>query len=328
VDERFDAMERYMDWLATRTNDGITSVGGFGDWLNAGSSAPAPVMDTAYHAHLARIMSEMATATGRDEEAARYAKRHDEVKAAFIKTFVEPNGALKGCGQTGYALAFTMDLVPEELRGKTGEQFVESIKRHNWHLGTGFIGTPRLLPALGRAGRDDVAYRLLLTDTYPSWLFPVKNGATTMWERWDGWTPDKGFGPVTMNSFNHYAFGAVGEYLYGGVGGIQATSPAYKTIKIQPAIGEGLTWAKTSLDSIHGNISNHWKIEAGRLAMKVEIPPNTTARIHVPTKDAASVTEAGKPAAQSQGLKSAGMENGAAVFEAGSGTYVFQSTFR
>lgn len=328
VEERFDAMERYMDWLATKAKDGITSVGGFGDWLNAGSSAPADVMDTAYHAYLARIMSEMAVATGRDDDAARYAKRHDEVKAAFIKAFVQPDGSLKDCGQTGYALAFTMDLIPEELRGKASEQFVESIKRHNWHLGTGFIGTPRLLPALARAGRDDVAYRLLLTDTYPSWLFPVKNGATTMWERWDGWTPDKGFGPVTMNSFNHYAFGAVGEYLYGGLGGIQATSPAYKTIKIQPAIGEGLTWAKTSFDSIHGNICSQWKIGSGRLAMKVEIPPNTTARIHVPTTDAASVTESGKPAAHSQGLKYAGMENGAAVFDAGSGTYVFQSAFR
>lgn len=325
VDERFDAMERYMDWLATRTKDGITSVGGFGDWLNAGSSAPAPVMDTAYHAHLARIMSEMADATGRDEDAARYAKRHEEVKAAFIREFIEPNGSLEGCGQTGYALAFTMDLVPAELHDKAAGQFVESIKNHNWHLGTGFIGTPRLLPALGRAGRDDVAYRLLLTDTYPSWLFPVKNGATTMWERWDGWTPDKGFGPVTMNSFNHYAFGAVGEYLYGGVGGIQATSPGFKTMAIQPAVADGLTWSKTSFDSIHGTISNQWIIESGRLHMKVTIPANTTARIHVPAKDASSVTEAGKPVSQSKGIKPLGMENGAAVFEAGSGTYLFRS---
>ena len=325
VEQRFDSMERYMDWLATKAKDGITSVGGFGDWLNAGSSAPAQVMDTAYHAYLARIMSEMAAAIGRNDIAARYAKRHDDVKAAFIKAYVQPDGSLKDCGQTGYALAFTMDLVPEELRGKTSEQFVESVKRHNWHLGTGFIGTPRLLPALGKAGRDDVAYRLLLTDTYPSWLFPVKNGATTMWERWNGWTPDKGFGPVTMNSFSHYAFGAVGEYLYGGVGGIQATSPAYKTIKIQPAINQGLTWAKTSFESIQGEISNHWKIEEGKLTMEVTIPPNTTARIHVPAKAGAGVTESGKPVTQSKGLKPIDMENGEAIFDAGSGKYVFQA---
>jgi len=325
VKDRFDAMERYMKWLESKTKDGITSVGGFGDWLNAGSSAPAPVIDTAYHAHLARIMSEMAKAIGRDEDAARYAIQHEKVKAAFIKSFVQADGSLKGCGQTGYALAFTMDLIPEDLRAKVGEQFVESIKRHNWHLGTGFIGTPRLLPGLAKAGYDDVAYRLLLTDTYPSWLFPVKNGATTMWERWNGWTPDKGFGDVKMNSFNHYAFGAVGEYIYGGVGGIQSTSPAYKTITIQPAIAEGLTWAKTSFDSIHGIISNQWKIDAGKLTMEVVIPPNTTATIHVPAKNANGVSESGSPASKAKGLKFLRTEKGAAVYQVGSGRYLFTS---
>ncbi len=326
VAQRFAAMERYMKWLDGKTKDGISKVGGFGDWLNAGGGASAEVIDTAYHAHLARIMAEMAGAIGRDGDAARYAKLHDEVKAAFVREFLQADGSLKGCSQTGYALAFSLDLLPTERRGQVALKFVDEVKRFDWHLATGFIGTPRLLPALSLAGRDDVAYKLLFTDTYPSWLFPVKNGATTMWERWNGWTPDKGFGDIGMNSFNHYAFGAVGEYLYGGVGGIKAASPGYKTIIIKPAIGEGLAWANTAFDSIYGRIVSNWKREGAALTMDVMIPPNTTALVYVPAKNADMVTESGKPAAKADGLKFMRMENSVAVYSADSGTYRFQTT--
>lgn len=325
VAERFDAMERYMKWLDGKTKNGISHVGGFGDWLNAGGNAPAPVIDTAYHAYLAQIMSEMAAAIGRDDDARRYAQLHDQVKAAFIREFLESDGSLKGSSQTGYALAFTMNLLPADMRAKAAEKFVGEIERFDWHLATGFIGTPRLLPALSAAGRDDVAYRLLLTDTYPSWLFPVKNGATTMWERWNGWTPDRGFGNVSMNSFNHYAFGAVGEYLYGGVGGIRASSPGYKTITIKPAIGEGLTWAKTSFDSPYGTIVSNWNLEGSKLTMDVSIPPCTTATVYVPAKDPSEVTENGKPVGDAEGVKFLRMQNGAAVYTVGSGSYRFGS---
>jgi len=326
VAERFAALDRYMQWLATKTTNGISKVGGFGDWLNAGGGAKSEAIDTAYHAYLAQIMSEMARAIGRSDDAARYAQRHDVVKAAFGREFLQADGSLKECSQTGYALAFSMNLLPADLRDKAAAKFVNEIKRFDWHLATGFIGTPRLLPALNAAGRNDVAYRLLMTDTYPSWLFPVKNGATTMWERWNGWTPDKGFGDIGMNSYNHYAFGAVGEYLYGGVGGIEAASPGYKTIMIQPAIGEGLTWANTSFDSMHGRIVSNWKREGQKLTMEVTIPANTTAIVHVPAKDAAVVTESGKSADQAKGVKFLRMENGAAVYAIGSGTYRFGSS--
>jgi alpha-L-rhamnosidase len=327
VAERYAAMERYMRWLDSKTTNGISSVGGFGDWLNAGGGAKKEAIDTAYHAHLARIMAEMATAIGRDADAQRYTALHATVKNAFARQFLLADGSLKDCSQTGYALAFSMDLLPTEMRDKVAARFVDEIKRFNWHLATGFIGTPRLLPALSAAGRDDVAYRLLLTDTYPSWLFPVKNGATTMWERWNGWTPDKGFGDVKMNSFNHYAFGAVGEYLYGGVGGIQAASPGYKTITIKPAIGAGLTWAKTAFDSIHGRIASNWQREGGKLTLDVTIPANTSATIHVPTTDQPGVTESGKPSGTADGVKFLRMDNGAAVYAVDSGIYHFQSAF-
>jgi alpha-L-rhamnosidase len=325
VAEHFDAMQRYMRWLDGKTKDGISNVGGFGDWLNAGGGANSKAIDTAYHACLAQIMSEMALAIGRAEDAQRYSKLHEEIKAAFIKAFFQPDGSLKDCSQTGYALAFTMGLVPDELRAKAAEKFAQEIKRFDNHLATGFIGTPRLLPALHTAGRDDLALQLLLTDTYPSWLFSVKNGATTMWERWNGWTPEKGFGDISMNSFNHYAFGAVGEFIYGSVGGIQAASPSYKTIQIRPVIGDGLTWAKTSFDSIRGSIVSNWKREGGKIAMDVIIPPNTTATVYVPAKTVDSILESGKPAAKALGVKFQKMEGQAAVFSVEPGHYQFVS---
>lgn len=323
--DQYASMERYMQWLEGKTKDGITTVGGFGDWLNAGGGAKKEVMDTAYHAYLLKIMSEMAGAIGRTEDAARYSQRCDEIKKAFAREFIQPDGTIKDSSQTAYALAFTMDLLPPETREKAADKFVQEIKRFNDHLATGFIGTPRLLPGLSQAGLDKEAYKLLLTDTYPSWLFPVKNGATTMWERWDGWTPDKGFGNIGMNSFNHYAFGAVGEFLYGYVGGIQPASPGYKTIKIRPVIGAGLSFANTSLESPYGRISSAWKTEADGLQLDVTIPPNTTATIHVPTTDAASVTESGKPAAKASHVKFLRQEAGCAVYEVGAGTYQFHA---
>jgi len=328
IANHYEAMDRYMKWLDTKTKDGISNVGGFGDWLNAGGGASGPAIDTAYHAHLCNIMSEMARAIGRNDDANRYARQRDDIKVAFDKAFLQEDGSLKDCSQTGYALAFSMDLLPKEMREKATVKFIDEIKRFDWHLATGFIGTPRLLPALEMAGQNDVAYRLLLQDTYPSWLFPVKNGATTMWERWNGWTPETGFGDISMNSFNHYAFGAVGEFLYKGIGGIEATSPGYKTIAIHPAIGGGFTYAKTSFRSIYGNIVSNWRRDGTNLFLSVTIPANTTAQISVPTSDPQSLTEQGKPIAQAEGIQVAKTEHGAVILNAGSGSYEFRSTLK
>jgi alpha-L-rhamnosidase len=199
------------------------------------------------------------------------------------------------------------------------------VRRFDWHPRTGFIGTPRLLPALHLAGRDDDAYRILLTKSEPSWLYQVTHGATTIWEQWTAWdgkTPHGG-----MNSLNHYSFGAVGEYLFGMVGGIQPETPGYQRIRIQPVIRESLTWAKTRYDSIHGTIATAWKLENGKLTLEVTIPPNATATICVPAKSAAGVTESGKPLANAAGVRLLKMASGAAVCEVGSGRYEFASNY-
>ncbi|MCX6345986.1 MAG: family 78 glycoside hydrolase catalytic domain [Armatimonadetes bacterium] len=323
IKAHYRSMGRYLEFLATKSKNNITTLGGFGDWLNLGSSAKTEVMDTAYYAHLTNIMAEMAEAIGEKADAAKYRELSSNIKAAFISEFITPDGRIKESSQTGYALAFTMGLVPDELKAKMADQYEQDVKSKDYHLGTGFIGTPRLLPGLHIAGKDDVAYKLLLQESYPSWLFQVKLGATTMWERWDGWTPDRGFQDIGMNSFNHYAFGAVGEYIFGTVGGIQSDGPGYRHILIAPAIEDGLTWAKASYESINGPIATSWKKDGGNLTLEVTIPANTTATVYIPAKDPASVTESGKPAASAEGVKFMKMDGKCAVFEVGSGKYAF-----
>lgn len=326
IERNWEAMTGYMQFAASHTKDFVTSIGGFGDWLNLGGDAKKEVIDTAYYGYLASIMAEMAAAIGKPDHAKHYLDLAGRIKESFARNFILPDGSIKESSQTGYALALSMDLVPADMRDKVAQKLVDDIKGRNWHLATGFIGTPRLLPALQMAGRNDVAYRLLMQDTYPSWLFQVKLGATTMWERWDGWTPDRGFQSIGMNSFNHYAFGAVGEYLYSGVAGIDAQTPAYKKIIIRPCPGGGLTWAKATYDSIHGPIVSSWKADGDKFTLHTAIPANTTATVYVPAGDASTVTESGKAADKASGVKFLRFENNVAIYLVGSGTYDFAST--
>jgi alpha-L-rhamnosidase len=270
-------------------------------------------------------MAEMAEAIGEHLDAAAFRDRAKQITVAFAKILVDADGRIKDSSQTGYALAFSMGLVPPNLKTQMSARFSEEITRFNGHLATGFIGTPRLLPALRLAGRDDLAYQLLLNESYPSWLFQVKNGATTMWERWDGWHPEKGYADSGMNSFNHYAFGACAGYIFSTIGGIQAETPGYQRILIQPVIQQGLTWTRTRYDSIRGRIATAWKVEGNRIQLDVTIPANTEATIYVPAHDAADITESDKPAMEAEGLQFQRMEGSCAVFTAGSGEYHFQS---
>jgi alpha-L-rhamnosidase len=324
IRDHYAAMKRNLDWLAEESTDFLyTGRVGNGDWLSTGGGVGKEVIGTAYSAFDFHLMAEMADAIGKKGDAMEFRDRADKIATAFANAYLDTEGHIKNSSQSGYALAFTMGLVPAPLREKMIDRFVDEVRRFDWHPRTGFIGTPRLLPGLHLAGRDDDAYKLLLTKTAPSWLFPVTIGATTIWEQWvawDGKTPRGG-----MNSLNHYSFGSVGEYLYGMVGGIQPAASGYKQIHIQPVIREGLTWAKTSYDSICGKIATAWKVEADKLELDVIIPANTTATVYVPAKDAAAVTESGKPAAQAEGVKFLRMEDKAAVFEVGSGQYQFES---
>ncbi len=324
IREHYAAMKRKLEWLTNNSKDHLfTGRVGNGDWLSTGGGVGNDVLSTAYAAFDFKLMAEMAAAIGEKDDAAAFRDTAAKIAAAFARAYIDDAGNIKGSSQSGYAMAFTMGLVPAELKEKMAERFVEEVRKFDWHPRTGFIGTPRLLPGLHLAGRDGDAYKILLTKTDPSWLYPVTVGATTMWEQWSTWDGTNPRGG--MNSLNHYAFGSVGEYLFGMVGGIQPDAPGYQKIRIQPVIQDGLTWANTRYDSIHGRIVSNWKRDGTRLILEVAIPPNTTATVHVPAKEASRVTESGKPAATSAGVKFLRMENAAALFEVGSGCYEFVS---
>jgi alpha-L-rhamnosidase len=322
IAQHYDEMVRFLDYLTKTAKDNVRGVGAYGDWLNLDNKTKPELIGTAYYHYDAKLMSEMARAIGKTEDAERYVRLADEIKATFQKQFVKPDGSLLESGQTGYALAFTMNLIPDDLRDQVAEKFVGEIEKKDWHLATGFIGTPRLLPGLSRAGRDDVAYKLLLTETFPSWLFPVTQGATTMWERWDGWHPQRGFQDPGMNSFNHYAFGSVGQWLYMTCGGIDANGPGFRQIIIRPTPSKDLTYATARYDSIRGPIESRWERKDGKLTLTCEIPPNTTATVYVPAFDPVKVMAGDVPLKQS-GLKVIGPRDGATAVGVGSGKYTF-----
>jgi alpha-L-rhamnosidase len=330
--QHYPAMIRYMDYLARTSKDYVRGTGAYGDWLRLAGPQHSDAIGTAYYFYSTRLMADMAAALGKTDDAQKYREQGEKIKAVFVKNFIKFDGRIvdgKGeSGQTFYALAFGFDLVPKELHDKVAQQFVEEIKKQDWHLATGFLGTPTVLFALEKAGQKDLAYRLVLNDTYPSWLLQVKLGSTTMWERWDGWLPDKGFQDPGMNSFNHYWLGCVVEWLQCSVAGIDTDGPGFQRITIRPvlnAAGGKITRARGSYDSIRGQISSEWKMEKEGLTLNTVIPANTVATVYVPAKDASSVQEGGKPAAEARGLKFLRQEAGYAVYEAGSGRYKFTS---
>ena len=331
LEQHLPAMTKWVDYLHLHSKDLIREKdrgNDYGDWLSIRADTPKDLIGTAYFAYSTHLLAKSYRALGRMEEANKYERLFEDIKAAFNNRYVAADGRIKGNTQCAYAMALKFELLPENLRPQAAQYLEQDIEAKGGHLSTGFVGVSYLLPVLTQAGKADSAYRLLLQDTFPSWLFSVKHGATTIWERWDGWTPEKGFQDPGMNSFNHYSLGSCGEYLFGGIGGIRPASPGYKTILIEPVIRDGLTWARTSYNSIHGKIATAWKREGKRLALEVVVPANTTATVRVPAGDIAGVTESGKSAKNAEGVKFLRMDKENALFEVGSGTYKFASEIR
>ncbi len=324
IERHFDNMVRGMEFLASKSDNYTSSSIGFGDWLNLGGGAKNEVIFTAYYAHLAGLMANMAAVIGRSDQAKEYADLRDNIRDAFVAMFIDEDGRILESSQTGYALAFAFELIPQHLREEAAQRFVEEIERFDGHLATGFIGTPRLLPALTQAGRDDIAWGLLMNTSYPSWLYQVTLGATTTWERWNGWTPEEGFGDPNMNSFNHYAFGAVGEWIFNRVVGIFPGEPGFKTVRIAPTPGGGLSWARMTYQSIRGPISAAWRIEDNVFHLDVTVPPGVKAIVQLPTSDPASVNESGNTL-DDAGITLLDTANNL-LCEIASGTYAFKVT--
>jgi alpha-L-rhamnosidase len=269
----------------------------------------------------------MAKALGRADAAAKYAKLHQEIRTAFNRAYVGPDGTIKGDTQAGYALALSFNLLDEPLRPKAVEHLLAAIARYKGHLSTGIQSTHRAMLELTRNGRHEEAGRLICLRSVPSWGYMIDQGATTIWERWDGYVRGRGFQDPGMNSFNHWAFGAVGEWLWRELAGINPDeqNPGFKHFILRPRPGAGTTWVNGRYDSIHGTIESRWTLEGDRLTLDVTVPANTTATIYVPAKSAGAVTEGGVPLAQAPGVKLLRMEDAAAVLEVVSGRYAFRS---
>ena len=328
LERYYDRMVRYIDYLVRNSRDRLRPEVGYGDWVPAGAETPKDLLATAYFAYVVGLISEMAEALGRREDAERYRKLFEEIKGAFVRAYVRPDGRIKGDTQTAYALALDLDLLPEDLRPLALEHLVSDIEGRGWHLSSGFVGTRHLMSALSKLGRTDVAYRLLLQESYPSWLYMIRMGATTIWERWDGYTEERGFQTPDMNSFNHYAFGSVGEWLFRTVAGIEPLEPGFGRILVRPQIGDGLSFVRARYGSIRGPIEVEWKVEGSKLALSVAIPANTTAEVHLPARDPATVTEGGVPAERAEGVRLLRVENGVAIYEVASGRYRFGAELR
>ncbi len=332
---QYNSMKAFVESVRRTTKDDLwNTTWHFGDWLfyrpfddNDGSSAVTDkhLIAQCFYAHSTQLLINTAKVLGNEADAATYTGLLQKIKAAFNKEYVTATGRLVSGSQTAYVLALQFDMLPENSRMQAADRLVENIKRYNNHLTTGFLGTPYLCHVLTRFGHSDLAYTLLMQDTYPSWLYPVKMGATTIWERWDGIKTDGSFQTPTMNSFNHYAYGAIGDWMYRKMVGLDTyeDGAGYKHIQVKPYIGGKFTHASASLQTYYGRLSNAWKKDSTGITMQVEIPANTRATIYIPGSDVNKITEHGSVLSSSKSFKIRGQEEGYTVVETGSGKYAF-----
>jgi alpha-L-rhamnosidase len=335
LEQQYPSMKAWVEYMHAQSHNNLWNTGfHFGDWLfyrpeddNDGRSAVTDkyLIAQCFYAHSTQLLINTAKVLGKNEDAESYSSLLQKIKDAFLKEYTTANGRLVSGTQTAYVLALNFDMLPETLRKQAAERLAKNINNYDNHLTTGFLGTPYLCHVLTRFGYDSVAYKLLLQDTYPSWLYPVKMGATTIWERWDGEKPDSTFETPGMNSFNHYSYGAIGDWMYRKMVGIDTYEDGvgYKHIKIQPHIGGGFTNAFASLQTYYGTVSNSWKIEGDKISMDVEIPANTTATVYIPASNADDITEGGKKLSSINDMKISGNEGGYVVLNFGSGIYHF-----
>jgi alpha-L-rhamnosidase len=337
--EHFAAAEAWVEFIRRENPDLIwrnRRGNDYGDWLNAdtfilenwpssGGQVPKEVYATAFFAHSTDLLARMAAVLGDAERTARYRELFGQIREAFNAAFVSEDGRIQGDTQAGYALALHFGLLPERLQPTAVDYILEGIERYGGRLSTGIQSTHRMMIELARRGRAGEAYRLLLSRVMPSWGYMVDQGATTIWERWDGYVEGRGFQKPTMNSFNHVAIGAVGEWLYRCMAGINLdeNQPAYKHTLIRPVPGGGISYASAEYDSIHGKLLSSWRVEGDAFHLAVAIPGNTMATVYLPCQTARDAQEGGRPLDRSEGVEVLGVVDGALAVRVGAGRYEF-----
>ncbi len=339
LEEQYPSMKSWVEYMRKQAGSRYlwNTEKTFGDWLAfatddsdyPGATTDKDLVQTAYFAHSTDLLQRTAVVLGKREDAQFYADLLEHIRLAFQQEFVTPNGRLSSNTQTAYALALAFDLLPESQRKEAAARLADDVRSFE-HLTTGFLGTPLLCRVLSDYGYLDEAYMLLNRKEYPSWLYPITRGATTIWERWDGIKPDGTFQDSSMNSFNHYAYGAIGEWMYRVVAGIEVDSqkPGYKHVLVQPRPGGGLEWVKASVHSIYGDVSSFWELKGQKMTLRVVIPANTTATIRLPHARLEDVLESGAPLQSSSEIRGPRQVSDAVVADTGSGSYVFEYKFQ
>jgi alpha-L-rhamnosidase len=337
----FESARRWVDsiqsrnpdlvWHAARGNDYNDWLNGdtlkLDDWPRKGAEIPRDVFATAFFEHSTRLVSRMAHAIGREDDAAKYTRLADDIRRVFQEKFCTPDGTVEGDTQAGYALALHFDLLPQALRPAAVAKLVQAVHRYNDHVATGFISTVPMMEELVRAGHADLAYTLLLNRTIPSWGYMIDQGATTVWERWDGYVAGRGFQDPGMNSLAHYAIGSVGEWMYRHILGINPDDehPGYRHFEVRPVLHPSLTWARGSLRTIRGEIRVDWVVAEGQFRLGLTVPPGTSARVVLPSGDPTHLTEGGRPAAESPGVHVVSAGSSEVVLDVTSGRFDFET---
>jgi alpha-L-rhamnosidase len=292
LEKQFASMTAWVNHLETLTGPSLLWDEGpqFGDWLdpsappeNPGAAkTPAAIVATAHFAHSAKLVGLSARALGRTDDERTYLGLAAKIQTAFVNEYTTPNGRVLGDATTAYALALEFDLLRDEQRDRARTRLLEVVRDGGYRISTGFVGTPIICDALVNAGGLEAAYRLLLQRECPSWLYPVTMGATTVWERWDSMLPDGSINPGEMTSFNHYALGAVADWLHRTVAGLAPAAPGYRLLEINPQPGGGLTHAQASHLTPYGLAESRWRLEADQFWLEVTVPANTKARVTLP----------------------------------------------
>jgi|WetSurSiteA1Bulk_404760.scaffolds.fasta_scaffold03554_3 alpha-L-rhamnosidase len=305
LETQYPSMKAWVDYIRGRAGDSYEWKGGskYGDWLfyhppvnnhtEPDGFTEHNFISTAFFAYSTSLLAKSAKELEKTDDEKFYSDLFNKIKNAFNREYVTPAGRVGTNSQTSYVLALMFNLLPDDLRPKAAKFLVDDIKSRRNHLSTGFLGTPFLCHVLTQSGFADVAYDLLIQETYPSWLYPVKMGATTIWERWDGQKTDSTFQDPGMNSFNHYAYGAIGDWMYRNSAGIDNSKPGYKEITIQPCISKKLEFTKATFESPYGAIASGWERKGNKIIIQVKIPANTNAKILLPVDDITKVTSTG-----------------------------------
>lgn len=340
IERHWASMTRFMEWRrASTTPEGLgVSIGNpWGDWLNVNEITPVEFIDTCYHALDCRLMAEMADALGRGVEAHNYRQRLKAVQGAFRKEYLDEQGALTVDTQTAHVLALDLGLVAPERATAIAARLAEKIVANDHRMATGFLGTKALLPVLSANGYHDLAARLFQSRRFPSWGYEVVNGATTVWERWDSYTVEHGFNGqggnqnASMNSFSHYSFGAVAEWMFRDLGGIRSDGPGFKRLLLRPAPPspdsnpdvEAVRWVRARQDSLRGRITSEWRREDDQLLYDISVPANVSATVLLPVADPHRVTESGRPLGEALEVALLGLRAGRVAVGIGSGDYRF-----